>query len=81
MSNITRRSVIKSKTILAIEEGTAHNIVCNCETEVSETAARRFPVDAGYRNYGQLADEMTGGDVKALVASFAPCAREALSLV
>lgn len=80
MSNITRRSVIKSKTILAIEEGTAHNIVCNCENEVSETAAR-FNVDAGYRNYGQLADEMTGGDVKALVASFAPCAREALSLV
>jgi len=59
MSNITRRSVIKSKTILAIEEGTAHNIVCNCENEVSETASR-FSVDAGYRNYGQLADEMTG---------------------
>ena len=78
MARITRRSVIKSKTILLIDEGQAHNIVCDCK--VDEDKASRFSVDTGYRNYGQLADELSGGDVKALVASFAPCAREALSL-
>ena len=78
MARITRRSVIKSKTLLFIEDGIAHNCVCDCK--VDEDKASRFSVDTGYRNYGQLADELSGGDVKALVASFAPCAREALSL-
>lgn len=78
MTHITRRSTIKSKTILLIDGDASHNIVCNCKGVADD--ARKFSVDAGYRNYGQLADELTDGDVKALVASFAPCAREALSL-
>lgn len=80
MKNITRRSVIKAHTGLLLVDGAAHNIVCNCENEVDETAARRFPVDAGYRNFGQVADELTGGDVKAFAALLAPCAVDALDL-